>query len=78
MTNLPATAADEGIPVALVCQHHWLLTAPDGTAHMPLSTGTCKHCGISRDYWTAGPPDLNKARAYAAPGSEPPTMARYM
>ena len=58
--------------------HHWVLSAPDGTGHMPMSAGTCKHCGETRTYWTAGPPDLNKARAYSTPHYEPPTMARYL
>ena len=61
-------------PVATTCPHHWDVETPNG-AHV---TGVCRKCGEQRVYWTAGPPDLNKARAYAAPHYEPPTMARYM
>ena len=57
-----------------VCVHHYLVETPSGEQ----CKATCKRCGETRTYWTAGPPDLNKARAYSTPHSEPPTMARFM
>lgn len=57
-----------------ICPHWWQLESPNGE----LCKGTCKRCGTTRTWYTAGPPDLNRARAYAAPHYEPPTMARFM
>ena len=57
-----------------VCVHHFMVETPNGEQ----CKAKCKHCGETRTYWTAGPPDLNKAHAYSTPHYEPPTMARFL
>lgn len=36
------------------CRHHWLIETPNGN---PMNLGTCKHCGLVKEFRAAGEKD---------------------